>query len=239
MIKSYNVPPLFEEALRPSSARDLVASKISSLIATGVLSIGDDLPSERELAVSFGLSRSSIRSGIQLLSAKGIVQIAQGVKTRVISDQVEAETRRVRPINEYNIEEIHAARMSMEVDVIRSSAQRIDDDTLAKLEEMLAAQYKMINDPVRFLVSDRGFHISIYESCGNRILADFVFDLYGYEMARRRKIVAVPSVIEASCREHEKILAGLKKRDPDAASQAFAEHLQNVYITTKSLMRDS
>lgn len=228
--------PIFDEPLRPSSARDLVAAKIISLISTGALNVGDDLPSERDLAVAFNLSRSSVRSGIQLLAARGIVQIAQGVKTRVMSSDVENDVRRVRPVNEYNIEEIHEARAKLEIDVVRSAAERIDAKTLDKLEAMLEAQFKMVSDPIGYLVSDRGFHVTIYEACGNRILADFVSDLYGYEIARRRKVMSVPESIHESCLEHEKILIGLKARDPDATGQAFAEHLQHVYLTTKSIM---
>ncbi|SFD17341.1 FadR/GntR family transcriptional regulator [Tropicimonas isoalkanivorans] len=228
--------PHFDEALKPASARDLVARKIASLIATGALSVGDELPSERELAVSFNISRSSVRSGLQFLAAKGVLSIAQGVKTRVISADVTPDTRQAQRINAYSLEDVETARTMLEDMVVRSAALRIDDATIAKLEEMLDAQFGMTNDPIRFLVSDRGFHLTIYEASGNPVLTDFVADLYGYEMTRRRQVVAVPGVIEASCREHAEILDGLRARDPAAAGAAFARHLRHVYATTRSLM---
>ena len=44
--------------------------------------------------------------------------------------------------------------------------------------------------PVRFLISDREFHVAIYRAAENPLLADFTMDLYAYMLEHRRRAVS-------------------------------------------------
>jgi DNA-binding FadR family transcriptional regulator len=46
------------------TASDMVRDKIVSLIASGVLQLGDELPGERELAAMLLVSRETVRGAI-------------------------------------------------------------------------------------------------------------------------------------------------------------------------------
>ncbi len=72
------------------------------------------------------------------------------------------------------------------------------------------------NDPVRFLICDREFHLTIYYASPNRLLADFVVDLYTYMLDHRRIAMAQPGAIEKSLEDHRFIVRALKMRNPDA-----------------------
>ena len=89
---------------------------------------------------------------------------------------------------------------------------------------------------MRFLISDREFHLAIYRSCGNPVLADFVGDLYAYMMAFRRKAVSQPGAILQSHQDHVAIVAGLRGHDPEAVVAAFERHLKRIYSTTVAVM---
>ena len=56
--------------LKRRSARDIVADKIASAIASGVLQVGDALPSERDLATAIQVSRETVRGGVRILAAE-------------------------------------------------------------------------------------------------------------------------------------------------------------------------
>jgi DNA-binding FadR family transcriptional regulator len=87
-------------------------------------------------------------------------------------------------------------------------------------------------DSVRFLICDREFHLTVYYAAENRLLADFVANMYAHIMEQRKLVVSEAGVIERSLEDHRNILAALKVRDPEAASEAFRQHIINVYATS-------
>jgi DNA-binding FadR family transcriptional regulator len=85
---------------------------------------------------------------------------------------------------------------------------------------------------VRFLICDREFHLTVYYAAENRLLADFVANMYAHMMEQRKIVVSNAGVIEQSLEDHRNILAALKARDPEAASESFRQHITNVYATS-------
>jgi len=233
------VPELSDAVVR-RTARDIVADKVASLIATGILQLGEVLPSERDLATALQVSRETVRGGMQILAARGIVEVSQGARTRIISTEVgplATGLREPKLIDSYDLESIHASRLLVERPVVAEAAVRIDEETLKFLDDLLVAQLGAINDPVRFLISDREFHLAIYRSCGNPVLADFVGDLYAYMLDHRRKAVSRPGAIQKSYEDHVAIVAALRARDADAVVAAFEVHLDRIYTTTHSILK--
>jgi len=233
------VPELHDAVVR-RTARDIVADKVASLIASGILQVGEVLPSERDLATALQVSRETVRGGMQILAARGIVEVSQGARTRIISTDVgplATGLREPKLIDSYDLESIHAARLLVERPVVAEATVRIDEETLKFLDDLLVAQLSAVNDPVRFLISDREFHLAIYRSCGNPALADFVGDLYAYMLEHRRKAVSRPGAIHKSYEDHVAIVAALRARDPDAVVAAFEVHLDRIYTTTHSILK--
>jgi DNA-binding FadR family transcriptional regulator len=232
------MPELRDGVVR-RNVRDIVADKIASLIASGTLQVGDELPGERDLAGALQVSRETVRGGMQILATRGIIEVSHGARTRVISADVGPTATGLREpklINSYDIEAIHAARLLVERQVVAEAASRIDEGTLAFLDESLAAQARAIEDPVRFLICDREFHTAIYRACGNPVLADFVGDLYVYMMEYRRRAVSRPGAIQKSYQDHQAIVAGLRSHDAAAVVAAFDVHLERIYATTIAII---
>lgn len=220
--------------------RDLVTDKISALIASGMLQVGDVLPSERDLAAALNVSRMTVRGSIQTLVARDIVEVSQGARTRVISADVGpfvANPRGPRFVNGYDIEAVRAARLLVECGVVAQASMLIDTATLSLLDDLLDAQRRAIDDPVRFLISDREFHFAIYRSCDNPVLSDFVCDLYAHMMEQRRKAVAQPGAIKRSLDDHVVILASLRAHDGEQARRAFEIHIDRIFSTTRDVLR--
>src|SRR6195952_1270490 len=229
-----NASELRESIVR-HNVRDFVARKIATLIASGMLQIGDELPSERDLASALQVSRETVRGGIQILAAKNLVAVLHGARTRVISDEVRPEFEGIgvfKLINSYGLAEIHKTRLFVERQVVGDAAEHIGKETLRQLDESLIAQRTSLDDPVRFLIIDREFHLAVYRSCGNQVLANFVGDLYGYMMAHRRKAMSEPGAILRSYGDHVAIVRALKSRKRNAAVQAIEAHLTRIYETT-------
>lgn len=231
--------PSFREAIVKRSLKDVIADKIAGLIASGILQIGDALPSERELASSLNVSRETTRGAIQILATRGILEISHGARTRVLRADVGPVTIGLGParaINAYDIDSVHAARLLVEREVVAAAARRIDDETLAALDALLAVQKEAFDDPVGFLICDREFHVAIYKASDNALLADFATDLYSYMMEYRRMAVARPDAIATSYADHSAIVDALRARHPDATVAAFAIHTDRIYQTTQTAM---
>lgn len=232
-------PDLRAEVARARSLRELISDKLASLVVSGILHVGDELPGERELASAFAVSRESVRGALQTLAAKGIIEIAQGSRTRVVSAEIDALNIGVASpsaINAYDLESVHHARLLVERAVAAEAALRIDEATLARLHRSLEVQKQTMSDPVHFLICDREFHLAIYQSAGNPLLADFVTNLYTFMLDHRRVAVSQPGAIEKSYRDHVAIVEALQRRDPRATSAAFKRHIDRIYSTTFDLL---
>lgn len=218
------------------SMKDFVVQKIATVIATGILDVGDPLPGERELAAALSVSRETVRGAILILSTRGILSVTQGTRTVVASaelGELAVQSARYRDISRYSLDDVHEARLLVEGEVARAAAVRVEAATLETLHKSIEAQEAAVDDPVRFLICDREFHTAIYRAGGNAALADMAADLYSYLLDHRRRVVAQPTSIATSIADHRAILAGLEARDPEAAARAFAIHETRIYTTTK------
>jgi DNA-binding FadR family transcriptional regulator len=221
------------------TVKEQIGEKLAAHIASGVLQIGDELPGERELAAAFSVSRESVRGAIQDLASRGLVEVSQGARTRVVSAAGAARQRGLASpgaINDYDLRSVHGARLLAERSVVAEAALRIDGETLARLDASLDEQKHCLDDPVRFLICDREFHFAIYRCSANPLLQDFVMGLYTYLMEHRRTAVSQPGAILRSYKDHTEIMAGLRARDPTAVVAAFDRHLDRIYATTRAIL---
>lgn len=232
--------PAFRDAIVKRSIKDAVADKIAGLIASGILQVGDSLPSERDLAASLNVSRETVRGAVQILGTKGIIGISHGSRTRVLRADVGSVAIGVtteRAIDAYDLDSVHASRRLVERQVVADAARRADAALLAELEASLDAQRAAGTDAVRFLIADREFHIAIYRASGNPLLADFTTDLYAYMMEHRRVAVSQPGAIAISLSDHIAIVAALQSNDVERAVAAFAAHTHRIYDTTQASLK--
>jgi DNA-binding FadR family transcriptional regulator len=231
--------PNVGRSLTRQTARDVIAEKLMVLIATNMLRPGDELPGERELANVLHVSRETVRGAIQMLAVQGIIEVSHGSRSRVGKVDLSHITVTIASssaIDSYDLESVHAARLHIELKVVGDAAERIDGETLKKLQSLLEAQRLCGDDAMRFLICDREFHLAIYRACGNALLADFVSDLYIYMMNYRRNAMSEPGAIEASYNDHVAIVDALARQDRDAVVAAFQHHLTRIYETTSVLL---
>jgi len=239
-ILQYRVPGAASREITKRTVKDQVADKIASMIQTGLLQPGDELPSERELAATLSVSRESVRGALSVLAGRRMIGVSQGARTRVLGTAGQTLQDTVSSfglLKGKSIEEVTEARGLVEVEVVRLAAARMKPATLDRLDALVAEQAQMLNDPVRFQISDREFHTVLYEACGNELLASFVVDLYAYALDTRRKVLKHKGAIARSVDDHRAIVAALRSRHPTRAADAIRHHLDSVYATTVSELK--
>lgn len=161
----------------PSSTTDFIIEQVKKLLMNGTLKPGDRLPSEFELAESFGVSRGSLRAAMKVLEAYGIIQIRRGDGT-YISESISKNA--MNPllfsllIMNPSIEDMGKFREKIELDivelVIKDEAQR--EAILPLLEENLQELDRLQNSGAsteQLVKNDMEFHLLLAGHCGNPI----------------------------------------------------------------------
>lgn len=217
------------------TVKDQISDKLAYMIHSGLLRVGDELPSERTLATTLEVSRETVRAAIGVLHARKMVEVSQGSRTRVVGPgllPMHESVSTLGNLKDRTFEEVAEARAAVELQVIWLAAQRIGENELTRLSELVKDQQTMYADPVGFQISDREFHVALYKSCGNSLLVDVVSDFYDYALEYRRSALQRPGAIQHSVEDHRRIVEALRTRHPETAVGAMRSHLEQVQTTT-------
>jgi DNA-binding FadR family transcriptional regulator len=223
-----------------SSVAERVAKKILDLIRTGNLKAGDQLPPERELAISVGVSRPSVREAMRGLQILGVVKARQGGGAFISSLDVSellGPLQFLITLDEGNVDFLYDARMLIDREIGRRAALKISESRLNELRRIVELQKGLASDPVGFRVSDMEFHRIIIEACGNPILGRIATSLFVLGLEYRRMASETPGVLQQSIRDHKAITAALAARDQEGAGAAMARHMSGVHASTVRAMK--
>jgi DNA-binding FadR family transcriptional regulator len=212
----------------PQKLYQQIARAIATSINDGRYGPGDKLPSERELADDFGVSRPTIRDAMIALEFQGLVEARQGsgvyvnASAPVVDDSAEVEVGAL---------ELTEARRLFEGEACALSAATVTDEQLNQLDQIIAQMTRSFAaDEVERL--EQEFHLAIARATGNAAIEAGVEDLWTLRqqsptcgaMLRRARSHGGGDFVE----EHRQIAAALQARDPKAARQAIHAHLAQV-----------
>ncbi len=205
-----------------------IARTITAAIADGRYAPGDKLPSERELADDFGVSRPTIRDAMIALEFQGLVEARQGSGVYVTAAAPVTEDATEMEVSALAVAE---ARRLFEGEACALSASCITDDQLALLDRLVTDMAADVGaDEIERL--EQEFHLAIARASGNAAIAAGVEDLW---TMRRQSSLCAATLRRARLAtggdfvgEHRKMIAALRDHDPKAARQAIHGHLARV-----------
>jgi DNA-binding GntR family transcriptional regulator len=174
--------------------------------------------SEKEVALRYGVSRQPVREAFIKLAEAGLLQVLPSRGTYVVKISVR-EVLNARFVRE-----------AIECALVRSAAELIDSEGLARIERLVEEQKQAADagDSARFYALDEAFH---------RAIADCVEcdpALRVVESARaqtdRVRYLSLPdaSPLALLIAQHEAILAAIRARDPERAEAAMRTHLREI-----------
>lgn len=222
-----------------------VAASIAAEIASGRYFPGDRMPSERELALQFGVSRIALREATVTLESQGLIEIRHGSGIWVAAVEPVAEPAgEVRPVADDEagaIELIEAQRM-VESEVAALAANLATADDIVELERLVLAIDD--EDHGKGKAADRAFHVKLAGITGNGALISMVEQLWEwrYRHDSLHGLVAQGADCGPPSRadEHDLIVEAVKNRSPTAARKAMQGHLDQVLecVLTASEVRE-
>jgi GntR family transcriptional regulator, transcriptional repressor for pyruvate dehydrogenase complex len=142
-----------------------------------VLRTGDRLPSERELAKQFGVSRVTVRQALSVLQAMGLIESRIGNRTfaraghKALSVTDLASALRVA---QENLTEQLELRRLIEPQVACLAAERATDADLDDLLRYISLQEARLSQGVPFVEEDGAFHLAIAQATKNSLLVKMV-----------------------------------------------------------------
>ena len=210
-------------------AAERVVTHIRRLIQRRHLRPGDRLPTERELARELGLSRPTVRSALQSLSAMGVVQSRQGAGTFIQGGPPSLDSEPLSllaALHGFTSEEMFEARGFLEVGVAGLSAQRATLEQMASMAEELTSMFASLADPPAFLVHDVRFHRAVAAGSNNPVMAALVDMVSALVYKRRRETIEQAHDLRVSAEMHRRLYRAIRKRDVTEARAAMADHLR-------------
>jgi DNA-binding FadR family transcriptional regulator len=215
----------------PRRLYEHIARKLAKAIAGGDYAVGERLPSERELALQFAVSRPTVREAIIALELDGLVDVRLGSGVYVVNQRPPAGAESVKDIGPFELLE---ARRAIEGEACALAALRIDDAQIDQLSALIE-EMRADNQHNQILMSedaDRRFHELIAASSQNSAIIAAVQMLWeartrspqSHSMDDKGRARGLVPPVE----EHKQIVRALKRRDPDAARAAMHKHLTRV-----------
>jgi GntR family transcriptional repressor for pyruvate dehydrogenase complex len=216
-----------------------IRDQVIAQIVSGVWLPGQNLPSERELALSLGVSRPSIREALAALSLAGIVEIRRGSGSKISANATDILARDGRTDGHRTLGvsplSLLEARLVVEPATARIAAGRDPDPELDRLldEMRVATDLGDAAQRARWTRADRLFHKRIAYATGNPVFARWaeeVFTIMDHPLWRQLgdSMLIVAGRQESSVTEHQRIVQAIRDRQPDVAARVARDHVRKV-----------
>ena len=212
---------------------DEVFARLKHMIETGELKAGDDMPSERELMERYGVGRPAIREAMQALAGKGLVEISQGERAKVlritaetIIRQVDLPAKLMLSGSSDMLEHLKSARIFFERGMIREAAGKATPQHIADLKALVDKQRQSLGDADAFIDADMEFHQYIAAISGNPIFAAVSGAMLGWLKSYQTEMLIWTGRENFTLAEHEEIIRAIEKGNADLAEKALIKHLE-------------
>lgn len=218
---------------RVSRTQSVVDGLLDEIIA-GRLAAGEQLPPEGDLADELGVSRLTLREGVRLLQAQGVIVPVPGSRHRIAPvgewTGLEAVVRYSRSggARRRASLELLEMRVMFETGAAELAAPRCTDADIARLSELVERMRTAHadGDVPGFVEADLAFHDVIFAAADNRILIASMRPLTTMLEETRGETSAVLEIREHAIAEHAAVLSAMRTRSASDAREAMASHMR-------------
>lgn len=222
--------PVEFEPIQQLRAHEYVAEQVRRHIALRLVRPGESLPSERELAVMFGVGRPTIQHAMRLLEADHLVEARRGRRGGTFvrepgEDAGAMEDLMARVLRQRKeLGELLVYRRVLEPAVAAEAARTRRRTDLTDMWRAIRAMGEAQSEP-DYMRNDTEFHIAVARASRNRFMESAIEDV-------RLKLNDAMSLLPESdvwhrriSGEHEKIVEAIEASDAVAAEAAMDLHV--------------
>jgi GntR family transcriptional regulator, transcriptional repressor for pyruvate dehydrogenase complex len=218
---------------------EVIVEQIRQLIRQGQLKPGDRLPPERDLCEQFGVSRVTIREALRMLEASGLVEIRVGARggaflTAPTSNRVSEGITDLLTMSVISAADVTEARMILEVGIVPLVCERATPQDLADLEKICERSWDALRADAYTMDMSLEFHARMAQATHNPAISMLV-DSFREPMlmSLQRAREAAPEMGRVGTKEHERLVAAVRRRDADTATRIMREHLERTALRVR------
>jgi DNA-binding GntR family transcriptional regulator len=195
-------------------ASEMIAERLRKMVITEELTPGTII-SEAQLCEMLGCTRTPLRSALQQLSHHHLVEIPP--RRGVVIPQLSV----------VDYQQLSEAQLWVGTGLMDLVAERIDDEELARLGELISEQERSGEERDYYALAtlDSLFHTSIIEATGNRYFTDFSTRLQSSLARFLCRAYRASGNAALSITEHKQIVEALRGRDAELARSRMREHV--------------
>jgi DNA-binding FadR family transcriptional regulator len=212
---------------KPDKLYRRVCDAVMQRLNDGEFAVGARLPTERELAETYKVSRPTVREAMVALEMLGIVDMRKGSGIYVVGHEPNENVAAHLDVGAFELME---ARRVYEVETAGLAATRIDKADLGELEALIVLMEQ--EDELSGELADRNFHLVIARATGNSAMVAVTTELWELrarcDLARTIMERARGTGLAPRIAEHRVILEALKAGSAQGARQAMQAHLDAV-----------
>jgi GntR family transcriptional regulator, transcriptional repressor for pyruvate dehydrogenase complex len=217
------------QTLRRPKVRDQVAHQIQQYIVAQKLGPGDKLPTESQLAETFGISRLSLREATKALEFLGIVESKTGVGLtvgRIDMGRVTEHLTFHSDLLDADPQQLIDSRVILETGALPHAVRRMKTDgSIEQQLRTLVDRFRLARDLKTWISLDIEFHRTLLEASGLKPLVAFG-DLLHVFFQRFRESVK-KAEWKTGVESHELIVDRLAKGDVVAATAELRKHIES------------
>ncbi len=218
--------------VRATRASADVISQIRETIITGQYVPGDRLPTEREMARQFEVSRVTIRDALRALEAAGLVEVRVGGQggpyvTYPDLDVLTESLGTHLQLRGTTFLELAEVRLALETTSARLACERATKEDLAELKAM-SERPPVGRQAAASAARSVDFHVALVRAAHNgALLAMFmaarVLIQEAFDLLHERE----PDMVDVARAVHRELCEVVEARDGEAAARIMREHLND------------
>jgi GntR family transcriptional repressor for pyruvate dehydrogenase complex len=226
---------MFEDDVVERAPRlsEIVARRLAATIRTGGFVPGQKLPTEKELAERYEVSRVVVREAMSQLRSEGLVDTRQGLGAFVAAEPEKALFRLDEDADaKGNLRHIFQLRIAIEGTAARLAAINAKPADIDEMRAALASLKEAIENQRDGTDADSRFHAAIAHASSNPYLSRFLAFLganlrAAIGQARSNTAAHLPDRVMLVEAEHEAVMSAIAAGDGPAAELAMRRHVCN------------
>jgi GntR family transcriptional repressor for pyruvate dehydrogenase complex len=213
-------------------AHEQVADRIREHVMLHTLQVGERLPTERELAEQFGVSRTAVREGLRMLELGGLVTVKKGPKGGIFVDRSYD-----RPITDSILNLLAGGHASLEnlfemrelIEPYAASRASVlgTDEEFAEIAEFLRETERQAAAGTGVRGRNIDFHRRIIQLSRNPIMSAVAETVLSI-LTESTLHLARSDLSAQHVGSHAEILAAIRRRDSRTARVLMARDIQSM-----------
>ncbi|MBK7260873.1 MAG: FadR family transcriptional regulator [Rubrivivax sp.] len=212
-----------------------VLSRMLPFIRDRGYEAGDRMPSERELAERFGVSRGILREALSALEAMRVIErrpqsgiFLRDVEREASVDMLVLQSDLGMPVSAADVKDLNEFRSMLEMQSTALACSRRTDADLARIDAVLERSRARLASGQSLSEQDAEFHMALCAASGNKLIQRAANSFWLASRARRERYFSVPANAKRSLAQHTALRHAVAAGDVDRALGVLGKHLGNV-----------